>query len=381
MSANGSARPARAAWQEARHILAVRLDALGDVLMTTPAIKALRESGQGRRITLLTSPSAAGIAALAPEIDEVIVYDAPWIKMTAPRLDSGPDHALIARLRAAGFDAAVVFTVYSQNPLPATLLCYLADIPLRLAHSRENPYQLLTDWVRETEPEEHVRHEVQRQLDLVATVGCHTADPRLSLRVPPAAYERVAALLQEAGIDRAQPWVPIHAGSTAASRRYPPEHFAAAARLLVREQGIPVVFTGTQAEAELVAGIQQRMGAPSLSLVNRLNLAELSALFALAPVVISNNTGPAHIAAAVGTPVVGLYALINPQHTPWMAPSRVLYHDVPCKWCYRSVCPQGHHDCLQKVRPERVVEATLELLGRREASLSLFPYAAAALPL
>ena len=167
----------------------------------------------------------------------------------------------------------------------------------------------------------------------------------------------------------------------AASRRYPPEHFAAAARLLVREHGIPVVFTGTQAEVQLVAGIQQMMQAPSLSLVNQLNLAELAALFQLAPVVISNNTGPAHIAAAVGTPVVDLYALINPQHTPWMVPNRVLYHDVPCRWCYRSICPEGHHACLRKVEPERVVAAALELLGRRDANLSLFPYARAALPL
>ncbi len=381
MSANGSAPAPGGGWQAARHILAVRLDALGDLVMTTPAIRALRESGPQRRITLLTSPSAVGVAALVPEIDEVIVYDAPWVKMTAPRADSGPDHALIERLRAACFDAAVIFTVYSQNPLPATLLCYLADIPLRLAHSRENPYQLLTDWIRETEPEEGVRHEVQRQLDLVATVGSHTADPRLSLQAPPTAFARVRALLREAGIEPVRPWIAIHAGSTAASRRYPPEHFAAAARLLVREHGIPVTFTGTQAEAQLVAGIRQMMQAPSLSLVNQLNLAELAALFRLAPVVISNNSGPAHIAAAMGTPVVDLYALINPQHTPWMAPNRVLYHDVPCKWCYRSICPEGHHACLRQVEPERVVAAALELLGRREASLSLFPYARAALPL
>lgn len=381
MSTNGSALPSAGAWRQARHILAVRLDALGDLLMTTPAIRALHESGPERQITLLTSPSAAGIAALVPEIDDVIVYDAPWVKMTAPRADSGPDHALIERLRAAHFDAAVIFTVYSQNPLPATLLCYLADIPLRLAHGRENPYQLLTNWIKETEPEEQVRHEVQRQLDLVATVGSHTSDPRLLLQVPPAAVARVRALLQDAGIDPARPWLAIHAGSTAASRRYPPEHFAAAARLLVREHGLSVVFTGTQAEAQLVATIRQMMQAPSLSLVNHLNLAELAALFKLAPVVISNNTGPAHVAAAVGTPVVDLYALINPQHTPWMVPNRVLYHDVPCRWCYRSICPEGHHACLREVEPERVVAAALELLGQRGANLSLFPYASAALPL
>jgi ADP-heptose:LPS heptosyltransferase len=70
------------------------------------------------------------------------------------------------------------------------------------------------------------------------------------------------------------------------------------------------------------------------------------------------------MAAALGTPVVDLYALTNPQHTPWETPHRVLFHDVPCKYCYKSVCPEGHHDCLRRVPPEAVVRAARELLGR-----------------
>jgi len=93
-----------------------------------------------------------------------------------------------------------------------------------------------------------------------------------------------------------------------------------------------------------------------------LDLAEMAALLAAAPVLLANNTGPVHLAASVGCPVVDLYALTNPQHTPWMVPARVLSHDVPCRWCYRSVCPQGHNDCLRKVPPAAVVRAVLELL-------------------
>src|SRR5438067_2491854 len=84
----------------------------------------------------------------------------------------------MARQRAGQFDAAVIFTVYSQNPLPAALFCHLADIPRRLAHARENPYQLLTDWIAEPEPQRFVRHEVQRQLDLVGAIGARIDDPR-----------------------------------------------------------------------------------------------------------------------------------------------------------------------------------------------------------
>ncbi len=356
-------------WAEAENILCVRLDSLGDVLMTTPAIRAVKESAPGRRVTLLTSPSGAAAARLVPEIDAVIVYEAPWIKATGARQDAEPDLAMIRELSARRFDAAVVFTVYSQNPLPAALLCYLAGIPLRLAHCRENPYQLLTDWAKEREPEQYLRHEVRRQLDLVERVGFRTADDHLSIRVPAKAEARVSALLERIGVDPTRPWVVIHPGATAPARRYPPASYAQVARTLVEQEGWQVLFTGGQDEAALVEGIRDEMHAPSWSLVNCLALEEMAALLAQAPLLISNNTGPVHMAAAVGTPVVDLYALTNPQHTPWRVPNRVLFHDVACKDCYKSVCPLGHHNCLRLVQPQQVVQAAVELVEEVNASL------------
>lgn len=355
-------------WESAMNVLAVRLDHLGDVLMTTPAIRALKDGQLHRRITLLTSPAGAAIAVLIPEVDDVIIYDAPWMKATAPRTDSAPEFALIERLRAGGFDAAAIFTVFSQNPMPAAILCYLAGVPLRLAHCHENTYQLLTDWVPDPEPETVIRHEVRRQLDLVAAVGCRARNEQLSLRVPEAARARVRLLLGERGIDLSRPWVVIHPGASAPSRRYPAEGYAAAARRLVREAGWHVVFTGLPDERDLIASIQRMMAAPSRSFVGDLDLAELAALIEAAPLLLANNTGPAHIAAAVGTPVVDLYALTNPQHTPWGVPRRILSHDVPCKNCFKSICPMGHHDCLRQVTPDAVVAAVLDLFDEAGAS-------------
>ncbi len=350
-------------WGEARNVLCVRLDTIGDVLMTTPAIRALRESVAGRRITLLTSSAGARVAPFIPEVDELIVYDAPWLKATPPRQDSRGEYAMADRLREGQFDAAAIFTVYSQNPLPAAFLCYLADIPRRLAHGRENPYQLLTDWIPEPEPQQFIRHEVRRHLDLVAAVGGHTTDERLSMHAPARAVARVAALLAEMGVVEGK-FLVIHPGVTAPSRQYPPESYAQVARLLVQEHGWQILFTGSGAEADLVAYIQGLMGgAPAISLVDALDLGELAALLQRSPLLIANNTGPVHVAAAVGTPVVDLYALTNPQHTPWGVPHRVLFHDVPCKYCYRSICPEGHHNCLRLVEPTAVVAAALELVA------------------
>ncbi len=352
------------AWADARNVLCVRLDSMGDLLMTTPALRAVRDHDGGkRRVTLLTSPAGAVTARYLPEVDAIVTYDAPWMKATAPRENSGPEFALIETLRAGKYDAAVVFTVFSQNPWAAALLCHLADIPLRLAYSHENPYGLLSNYAPDPDPDPAggIRHEVRRQLDLVATVGYTVADERLTFAVPPGARERVAALLDDAGIDRARPWLVLHPGATAPSRRYPAEGFARAARTLATEDGWQIVFTGDASERELVERVRAAAGVPSASFVDALDLGELGALIALAPLVLTNNTGPAHLAAATGTPVVDMYALTNPQHTPWAVPSRVLSHDVPCRNCFRSVCPMGHHHCLTLVLPEAVVAAVREL--------------------
>ncbi|MDP8955531.1 MAG: lipopolysaccharide heptosyltransferase II [Actinomycetota bacterium] len=349
------------AWTSARRVLAVRLDTLGDVLMTTPAFRALKQSAPGRTITLLTSPRGAEVVPFVPEVDDVIAYDAPWMPGLEPRTSSARDLELAAELRRRRFDAAVIFTVYSQNPLPAAFLCHLAEIPLRLAHARENPYSLLTNWIPEPEPEKLIRHEVRRQLDLVEAVGCRTGDESLSFHVSPQAIDGGRRLMDGMGVNGN--WVVVHPGASAPSRRYPAESFAVVAGHLARELGYQVVFTGTDEESPLIEQIRSSMGAPSHSLAGRLSLAELGGVLSLAPVLIANNTGPVHIAAALGTPVVDLYALTNPQHAPWGTPSRVLSHDVPCKNCYRSICPEGHHNCLRLVAPEQVIRATQDLLA------------------
>jgi lipopolysaccharide heptosyltransferase II len=348
-------------WPRALNVLAIRLDAIGDVLMTSPALRALR-SVEGTRITLLTSPAGAGIARLVPEVDDVLVYEAPWMKHTT-RPDPDVDLAMAHELRRRDFDAAVIFTVFSQSALPAAMLCHLARIPARAAHCRENPYHLLTDWIRDIEPGGGIRHEVRRQLDLAAALGRATPDDRLSLCVPDDARARVRDLLSSIGVRPDDYWAVVHPGATASSRRYPPELFAEACSLLAA-RGVRVVLTGSASDRATVDSIVTRSPDSPPSLAGRLELAEFAALVEAAPVVVTNNTGPAHIAAAVGTPVVVLYALTNPQHTPWRVPSRVLFRDVACRNCFSSVCREAHHACLRGVPPAVVASAALELVDR-----------------
>jgi lipopolysaccharide heptosyltransferase II len=368
-------------WQEARRLLCIRLDAMGDVLMTSPALHALKAAHPDRHLTLMTSASGARIAAMIPAIDAVLRYDPPWMKATAPRPDAAADLDMIQALKAQAFDGVVIFTVYSQNPLPAAMMCYLADIPLRLAHCHENPYQLLTDWLPDPEPQQLVRHEARRQLDLVASIGCRPDSEKLQLAIPATALQAVQQRLAAAGISRQRPMIVLHSGATAPSRCYPPEKFAVAARHLVEQLDAQLIFTGSGAETAMVQAIQAAMKAPSWSFAGGLDLPELAALIQQADLLVSNNTGPAHIAAAVQTPVVDLYALTNPQHAPWQVPHALLFHDVPCRYCYKSLCPQGHHDCLGKVEPDAVVEAARMLLAGTHLAGQLPALAACPSPL
>ncbi len=352
------------AWNEVQRILCVRLDSLGDVLMTTPALNALKHSNPHRTLTLLTSHSAARVAPMLPMIDEVLAFDAPWMKATQherPWSEPESTRAIIDQLRRHAFDAAVLFNVFSQNPLPAAMLCHLAGIPRCLSYCRENPYQLVSHWIPEPERTTATRHEVERQLALVAEVGAVTDDTRLNVIVPTEAQQQIIQLLADAPIDPQRPWIVVHPGASAPSRRYPVELFARVIERL-QEENLTVILTGLVEEEPLVRHLQSLVSRPVVSLAGLTTLAQMAALLERASLLIANNTGPVHLAAAVGTPIVDLYALTNPQHGPWQVEHRLLYEEVPCKNCYKSVCPEGHQNCLRLVDPLRVVQAACELL-------------------
>jgi lipopolysaccharide heptosyltransferase II len=354
-------------WQAVRRVLAVRLDNLGDVLMTTPALAAIRQSVPEASVTLLTSPAGAAAARCLPELDDVIVFDAPWVTGRGAHADArGAERRLCSRLARGRYDAAIIFTVCTQSALPMALLCRMAGIPLRLAHCRENPYDLLTDWVPDPDTvHSGMRHEVARQLGLVATLGWQVEDDRLRLALTRLQRYRARALLRAAGVAAEQPYFVVHVGASAPSRRYPAARFGVAADEIAARSGCLPVFTGDAAEQPLIDEARSAMSQRSIELAGQLGVGELAALMEGSRLLLSSNTGPAHIAAATGTPVVVLYALTNPQHTPWRVRTRVLNRDVPCRHCLKSVCPQGHHDCLLKVSPEEIVDAAMTLL--REA--------------
>lgn len=313
-------------WKHAKNILVIRADNMGDLMMSAPAIRALKQSFSPK-ITVLTSSMAAGIAPFINEINEVIVFDLPWIK-AKETIANEEVFTLVSLLKERKFDAAVIFTVFSQNAMPAAMMAYLAGIPLRLAYSRENPYKLLTDWVPDKEPYTFIQHQIKRDLALVRSIGAETDNNHLHLTIPAPAWKNAQDKLLKAGINLEKKWLILHAGVSETKREYPQRLWAEAAKKLIREKGFQILFTGASSEKILCDQLAKKTGENSFSAAGLFKLEEFIALIKNAPAVVSVNTGTIHIAAAVNTPVVVLYAQTNPQHTPWMVPYRVLEFEV-----------------------------------------------------
>ncbi|MES2265906.1 MAG: glycosyltransferase family 9 protein [Bacteroidota bacterium] len=313
-------------WQGCKNILCIRPDNMGDLIMSGPAIRALKESF-GAKITVLTSSMAKGIINHMPEIDEAIIFDLPWVK-TANAANRESFNQIVDILKERHFDAAVIFTVYSQNPMPTAMLAYLAGIPNILAYCRENPYQLINNWVPDKEPYDIIKHQVQRDLDLVAAVGAGTKNDSLKIEVDEELWPTVAGKLHNIGVDVNKPWLLLHAGVSEVKREYPLEKWADVGQKLMA-QGYQVILTGSAAELQLTDELERRIGTGSFSAGGLFTLHEFVCLVKHASILLSVNTGTIHIAAAVGTPVVVLYAQTNPQHTPWGVPNKVLEFAVP----------------------------------------------------
>ncbi|WP_343688286.1 glycosyltransferase family 9 protein [Chitinophaga sp.] len=337
-------------WAGCKRILVVRPDNMGDLLMSVPAIRALKRTFECE-VTVLTSSRGAVITDSIPEIDDTIVFDAPWVK-TASTDDY---NEIIASLRAEQFDGAVIFTVYSQNPLPAAMLVYQAGIPLRLAYCRENPYGLLTHWEPEKEPYEYIRHQVRRDLDLVSSIGAFTADEQLRVEVDESLWAGIRNKIAATGMDIEKPWIILHPDVSEEKRLYPVAEWAAAVEKLSANIDCQFLLTGLQPNEELIQALENF---PVYSLTGQLNIQELITLVSHARLVIAVNTGIIHIAAATNTSVLVIYALTNPQHTPWNVHSKVLYFDVPEKLRSRNeVVRYAYHISAQKMLPPATPES------------------------
>ena len=346
-------------WLTARNILAVRPDNIGDVVMLGPALRAVKETSPTARITLLASPGGATAAPLLPWVDDVIVERVIW-QDVGGRIPFDPDRerALIECLAERHFDAALIFTSFSQSPHTPAYLCYLAGIPLRAGESKEFGGSALSDELRGV-PDE--LHQVERNLRLVEHLGFVAHDRRMLVWLSDDDRTEARRLLEGVGITPDAPYILLHPGASAQARRYPADRYGEIARLL-HTHGWQTVVTGMERERELlrtVAGVAPR----TPQLTSEQTLGSYAALIAGAALVICNDTLPMHLADALLTPAVVLYAGtdLDEQWRPRFTRHALLRRPTPCQPCYLFECRIGQ-PCLA-IPPEEVVGAAESLLS------------------
>ncbi|MEV4784369.1 glycosyltransferase family 9 protein [Streptomyces tuirus] len=324
--------------------LVTRLDSFGDVLLAGPAVRAV--AARADTVTLLCGPRGAPAAGLLPGVDDVLVWDAPWVGFTPPPVGRGEVDQLIDTIDA---DTALILTSYHQSPLPAALLLRLAGVGFIAADSEDYPGSLL-DVRHRRAPH---AHEADAALALAEAAGFPPADDgRLRVLPPPATT----------GLTGPGPYIVLHPGASVPARAWSPGHCAEAARELAAA-GHRVVVTGGAGESDLTAYVA---GSHALDLGGRTGAAELGGVLAGASVVVTGNTGPAHLAAAVGTPVVSLFAPVVPagRWRPYGVPYVLLGdQDAPCADSRARQCPVPGHPCLDTVTAQDVVTAVEKLLG------------------
>jgi ADP-heptose:LPS heptosyltransferase len=336
----------------APHTLVARLDSAGDVLLQGPAIRAV--AAGSCRVTMLCGPRGAAAAELLPEVDQLMVHRAEWIDPEPPPVDRRAAEQLIERVAELRVDTAVILTSFHQCPLPLALLLRLAGVPRLGAICADYPGSLLD--VRHAVPDDV--HEVERSLSLADAMGFPLPDGddgRLRVR-------RLGRLPDE--LVGLAPYVAVHPGAAASARAWPPEHHARLVRLLA-SRGRRVVVTGSAGEAVLCARVAGPPRPGVANLAGRTDLAALAEVLASADVLVAGNTGPAHLAAAVGTPVVSMFAPVVPAERwrPWGIPHLLLGDQhAPCAGTRARTCPVPGHPCLAAVDPTDVLSAVDVLL-------------------
>ncbi|MBD2777154.1 glycosyltransferase family 9 protein [Iningainema tapete] len=349
------------------NVLVMRLDNIGDVIMTSPALRAIKENLPDCRLTLMASPGGAHAAELLPWVDAVIPLRVLWQDLGRLDFDPGREWDLVRVLQDGKFDAAFIFTSFSQSPHPPGFLCYLAGIPLRVGESKEVGCGVLTQEVPAA-PDEI--HQVQRNLRLIEAVGFEVSSRSLCIQISEVAQlEALSVLLGSAPKRNYEPnfefppYILLNPWTSCQSRNYDSFRFAYAACQLAETTGMLVVVTGVEKDRSKSSSLLTILGEYGIDLIGKTTLPQLAALIANAKLVLTNNTSTMHIADATRTPTVVMFAgtELECQWEPRNGTSRLLRRPTPCSPCYAFECPY-QLECLD-IPPEEVVAAGLELLA------------------
>jgi len=332
---------------KATRILVRSTNWIGDAVMTTPALKAIRETFADAHIAVVANPLVAQLFTGHPDCDEVIVYDR-----------HGAHAGIFGFLRFVGvlrqkkFDSAFLF----QNAIEAAIMTLLAGVRRRAGYMTDGRRLLLTHPVPVSDHEKAMHH-TDYYLHMLAQCGVTTQAKLQTLSLE--ADEVTWATRQ-----MPRPYAVINPGAAYGSaKRWIPERFAAVADALAERYGLAILLSGGPGETEIGADIAKAMRTEPLNMIGRTSVRQMMALLAGSRLMVTNDSGPMHIAAAFGVPLVAIFGPTDHTTTsPWGTPSRIVRQQVECSPCLLRQCPIDHR-CMERVTADQVLAAVAELLG------------------
>lgn len=325
---------------------------IGDAVMTTPAMGAVRATFPHAEITVVGPPAVAELFSSHPHCDRVMVFD--------KRGESRGLRGLwrfSRRLAHEGFDLAILF----QNAIEAAILARFAGIPIRLGYRTDGRGFLLTHGVSLGQAEKRLHHTAY-YLDLLSLSGIRGGDGRLRLECTDAEREWARRLLSGQKV-----WIGINPGAAYGSaKRWLPERFAEVADQLARDTGGGILITGGPGETDICGEIERSLDAPCLNLAGKTTVRQLMAVISRCGLLVTNDSGPMHVAAALDVPIVALFGSTDPTTTsPLGDKVRIVRKPVPCAPCLKRTCPTDHA-CMEGIMASDVLEAVRSLQpGRR----------------
>ncbi|MBI3321471.1 MAG: lipopolysaccharide heptosyltransferase II [Candidatus Omnitrophica bacterium] len=340
-----------------KRILVIRLDRLGDVVLSTPVLQALREHVPHAFIAMMVRPACRDVVAGHPSLNEVIVYE-----------KEGAQRSLLGTVRFArglrryAFDTALILHPTNRSHwIPR-----LAGIPVRIGYNRKSAW-LLTHRLPHRK-QRGDKHEAEYTLELLRIFGLHPGRPHPLVSVQAGAQERLASVLTDQGFNATARVVAIHPAASCPSKRWMPERFAEVADRLIEQVNVQVVLVAGVAEIGPARAVEGAMRHRALNLAGKLSVAELAALLQRCALLISNDSGPVHVAAAVGTPVVAIFGrnqrgLSSRRWGPLGEGHVILQKDVGCVTCLAQNCDIGFL-CLASLSVEDVSRAAIQVLAK-----------------